>query len=78
MELGEKSEDGVGEVGQRRWNRNRTLQSCCFPMMMMVVTHDHNQAVLLPRTIFIHANGGVQQAPLMNTAAIPVMHINTV
>lgn len=75
---GEKSKDGVGKVGQRRWSRNRTLQSCCFPkMMMVVVTHDHNQAFLLPRTIFIHANGGVQPTPLMNTAAIPVMHIWT-
>lgn len=74
MELGEKSKDGVGEVGQRRWSR--TLQSCCFPkMMMVVVAHDHNQAVLLPRTIFIHANGGVQPTSLMNTAAVPVMHI---
>lgn len=43
-----------------------------FPTMT-VVTHGHKQAVLLPWTIFIYANGGGQAAPFMSAAVIPVM-----
>lgn len=52
--------------------QEQSLAPCRFPTMT-VVTHGHKQAVLLPWTIFIYANGGVQPAPFMNTAVIPVM-----
>lgn len=74
---GKKTKVGVGKGGERRWSRNKTY----FNLLLFSC---YDSADAWPETaspaaldyFYIHANGGVQPDPFMNTAAVPAMHMH--